>query len=124
VTAIALGCTAMGLIIAGCVAYACAVRRGHPGRLAILVARAVLITVLAAASVLLWAVVLAGRAATTARDITRHPIWWSRYARARILRPVPRLRGDGDKLTLDEYIVLAGIVEDWRLPAPPGRTRT
>jgi hypothetical protein len=62
------------------------------------------------------------RAAITAihlARVARHPVWYTRYARARLFRPVPGRPDDGQELTYEEIRALGAIVS-----GHPERSRT
>jgi hypothetical protein len=62
------------------------------------------------------------RAAITAIHLARaarHPVWYARYARARLRGPVPGLPDDGEELTYEEIRALGAIVS-----GHPERSRT
>jgi hypothetical protein len=106
----------LGMVLAGCGAYALSVLPGHqPGCLRRTIGIHALIG---------WT--LACIAAVYAWRIVRHPVWHAQYLAVRVIRRHPRRYPDGEPLDPDEMCAHVGITWSWRQPAvpEPERTRT
>ena len=78
--------------------------------------------VIAVRALIAWTLlaILAVRLARTAR----HPLLQARCLRARVFRRIPRRDPDGEPLTRDEMRAFIAVVQCWKYPAPPERSRT